>query len=95
MPGTRSGSRMDVKSGLDAGTNWSATVLFDFLSRSIKLESWNNSFDVRLTLDGTNFYDDFEIDPDRPLDLWFEAVGYQIKNSVVGAVSRYQLIAEV
>lgn len=94
MPGTRSGSQMDVKSGIDAGNSWSATVLFDFPSRSVKLESWNNSYDIRLTYDGTNFYDDFEIDPDRPLDLWFQALGYQIKNAISGAVSKYQVIAE-
>lgn len=94
MPGTRSGSRMDVKSGNDAGNAWSATVLFDFPTRQIMLESWNNSYDIRLTYDGTNFYDDFEIDPDRPLDLWFQALGFQIKNSVVGAVSKYQVIGE-
>lgn len=91
----RSLSDMDVKAGVDAGNAWSASVLFDWPTRVMTLECWNNNMDIRFSEDDTVYTDIFEVDPDRPLVIPFQTRYHQHKNETVGAVSKYQVAGMV
>lgn len=86
----RAARRMDVKAG-DAADAWSADVAFDFASWLVSAECWTNNLDIRLTYDGVNYYDSFEVDPDRPIVFPFEARACQVKNAETDKTSRYQV----
>lgn len=86
----RAANKMDVKAG-DAGDNWSADIAFDFSTWIISSECWANPLDMRLTYDGTTYYDSFEVDPDRPIVFPFEARKCQVKNNQETSTARYQI----
>lgn len=91
----RSLSDMDVKSGADAGNAWSASVAFDFATRVLSIEAWNNNMDIRFSEDDSVYTDPFEVDPDRPLVIPFQTRYHQHKNETSGAVSKYQVAGMV
>lgn len=86
----RSLSDMDVKSGADAGNAWSASVVFDWPTRVITLECWDNNVEIRLSEDDTVYTDALEVDPDRPLVIPYQGRYHQHKNETSGKVSKYQ-----
>lgn len=90
--GFRTLSQLENESGADAGNAWSAAIPFSLSMRMVSLEVWNNNTDFRLSYDGTNFYDSFEIDPDRPLILLFQTAAIMRKNTIVGAISKFQVL---
>lgn len=88
--GLRAASRMDVKSG-DAGDAWSSAIDFDFPTWFVSAESWNANLDLQLSYDGSQFYDTFKVDPDRPILFPFQAKSIKVKNTQAGAVAEYQV----
>lgn len=86
----RPASKMDVKSG-DAGDDWSAAILLDFATRLLLLECWDNALLVVISYDGITFQDEFEVDPDRPLVIPFQAQAVKVKNKEATKTSRYQV----
>lgn len=90
--GFRTLSRLENEAGADAGNAWSGDLPFSLSMRMVSLETWNNNADFMLSYDGTNFYDSFEIDPDRPLVLLFQTAAIRRKNTIVGAISKFQVL---
>lgn len=86
----RAASKMDVKAG-NAADAWSAALPFDFPTWLISAECWDNALDIRVTYDGTTYFDAFEVDPDRPFVFPFQAQASQVKNNAAGSTSRYQV----
>ena len=91
MPGFRPLSTLDVKTGDDAGDDWSAMIAFDAPTRLVSAETWTNAALLALSYDGTDVLDAMEIDPDRPMVFPFEARGFKIKNKETGLASRYEV----
>ena len=88
--GWRPSTRMDVKAG-DATDAWSAGLAFDFQTRIISSECWDENLNIRLSNDGGTTYNDaFEVDVDRPFVFPFSASHIQVQNKTAGSTSRYQ-----
>lgn len=86
----RAASQLDVKAGT-ATDALSAAIEMDFPTWLISAECWENSLDLTLTYDGTNYFDAFEVDPDRPILFPFQAVACKVQNNEAGKNSRYQI----
>ncbi len=89
----RPSTRLDVKAG-NAADAWSADIPFDFKSRIVTAECWDENLNVRLSNDGgTTYSDAFEVDVDRPFVIPFSASHLQIQNKTAGSTARYQSAA--
>jgi len=65
-------------------------------SEVIWVQTWDNKLMCKLSEDGVNYEDEFEIDPDKNLGSWFHrasARGFAVENETAGAVARYQIVA--
>lgn len=91
--GWRPSTRLDVKAGsaIDA---WSADIPFDYQTRLISSECWDENLNMRLSSDGGATYNDpFEVDIDRPFIFPFSASDIQVQNKTPGSTTRYQAAA--
>jgi len=90
--------RYDVFAGL-AGDTFAGTGTLTIqwagvagTTRVIQMSCWDAGLIIMMSYDGTTFGPEFEIDQDDPpIQLPHAVRAVQIRNSVVGAISRYQI----
>lgn len=86
----RPSTRLDVKAG-NAIDAWSADIPWDFKTRIVSAECWDENLNIRLSADGGVTYNDaFEVDENRPFVFPFSATHLQVQNKTPGSISRYQ-----
>lgn len=79
-------------SALDA---YPAMQILAIQSEIILIQSWEAVLDVKLSTDGVNYQDQFEVDPDLKLGSWFHrysALGFTVKNNAAGLTAKYQVV---
>lgn len=79
----------EVKSG-DAPDSYGADISFGQECAKIDIQTWNNPCIFKISRDGVNWGDEFEIPGDFFYSLEMTCKAFNIKNKTTGSVCRYQ-----
>ncbi len=85
--------RYDVKAS-NAPDAWGAAIVFDFSTKLIQIECWDNPLLIQFSYDSVpTWQDTIEIDYESPPEqMPLSAKQMRVMNKTAGSVSRYQVI---